>query len=43
MSVQAIAEAQNTHKLRVSGAIDLLLEQLVEAYQVMPGRFFSGA
>lgn len=40
MSVQAIAEAQNTHKLRVSGAIDLLLEQLVEAYQVMPGRLF---
>lgn len=37
MSVQAIAEAKRTHKLRVSGAIDLLLEQLVEAYQVMPG------
>lgn len=42
MSVQAIAEAKGTHKLRVSGAIDLLLEQLVEAYQVMPGRFWMG-
>ncbi|MFT9425495.1 MAG: hypothetical protein ABF570_10220 [Acetobacter syzygii] len=40
MSVQAIAGAKGTHKLRVSGAIDLLLEQLVEVYQVMPGRFF---
>lgn len=35
MSVQAIAEAQKTHKLRVSGAVTLLMEQLVEAYQIM--------
>lgn len=40
MSVQMLAERQNTHKLRVSGAIELLLEQLVEAYQAMPGKMF---
>ena len=38
MSVQAIAEAGSTHKLRVSGAIELVLEQLVEVLDGMPGR-----
>lgn len=37
MSVQAIAEAGSTHKLRVSGAIELILEQLVEVYDGLSG------
>lgn len=40
MSVQAIAEAGSTHKLRVSGAIELVLEQLVEILDGMPGRLW---
>ncbi|KAA8384039.1 hypothetical protein FOH24_07695 [Acetobacter tropicalis] len=40
MSVQAIAEAGSTHKLRVSGALELLLDQLVEALDRMPGRLW---
>lgn len=35
MSVQAIAEAGSTHKLRVSGALELLLDQLVEVLDLM--------
>lgn len=41
MSVQAIAEAGSTHKLRVSGAIELVLEQLVEVLDQMPGRLWN--
>mgnify|MGYP004726858829 CR=1 FL=1 len=40
MSVQAIAAASSTHKLRVSGALVLLLDQLVEVYQVLPGHLW---
>lgn len=41
MSVQAMAEAASTHKLRVSGALEMLLDQLVEVYQVMPGKLWK--
>ncbi|WP_087636324.1 hypothetical protein [Acetobacter ascendens] len=37
MSVNALAIEKNTHKFKVSGAIELLLEQLVELYQNMSG------
>jgi hypothetical protein len=40
MSVQAIADLKGCNKLKVSGAIDMLLEQLCELYQNMPGKMW---
>nr|WP_301274045.1 hypothetical protein [Acetobacter indonesiensis] len=43
MSVQAIAEAGSTHKLRVSGALEMLLDQLVEVLDLMAGQFWAAS
>lgn len=37
MSVNALAAEKSTHKFKISGAIELLLEQLLERYDNMNG------